>query len=80
MAREYTPHLVQHEYVNSATQKNWAISQVKSESDWLMVLDAAWRIDNVGFAEARVEISLIKFYVADVMMRLIAETGASASA
>ena len=40
LAREYTPHLVQHEYVNSATQKNWAISQVKSESDWLMVLDA----------------------------------------
>jgi acyl-CoA dehydrogenase len=37
----------------------------------LMVLDAAWRIDNVGFAAARVEISLIKFYVADVMMRLI---------
>jgi acyl-CoA dehydrogenase len=37
----------------------------------LMVLDAAWRIDSVGFAEARVEISLIKFYVADVMMRLI---------
>ena len=37
----------------------------------LMVLDAAWRIDSVGFAEARVEISLIKFYVADVMMRLL---------
>ncbi|MEQ9324569.1 MAG: acyl-CoA dehydrogenase family protein [Polyangiaceae bacterium] len=37
----------------------------------LMVLDAAWRIDDVGFAEARVEISLIKFYVADVMMRLL---------
>jgi acyl-CoA dehydrogenase len=37
----------------------------------LMVLDAAWRIDNVGFAEARVEISLIKFYAAGVMMRLI---------
>jgi len=37
----------------------------------LMVLDAAWRIDNVGFAQSRVEISLIKFHVADVMMRLI---------
>lgn len=37
----------------------------------LMVLDAAWKIDNVGFANARVEISIIKFYVADVMMRLV---------
>ncbi len=37
-AREYTDHVVQHEYVNSATQKNWAIAQAKG--DWLMVLDA----------------------------------------
>lgn len=37
----------------------------------LMVLDAAWKIDNIGFAEARVEISLIKFYVAGVMMRVV---------
>lgn len=37
----------------------------------LMVLDAAWKIDNIGFAKARVEISLIKFYVADVMMRVV---------
>jgi alkylation response protein AidB-like acyl-CoA dehydrogenase len=37
----------------------------------LMVLDAAWKIDNIGFADARVEISLIKFYVADVMMRVV---------
>jgi len=37
----------------------------------LMVLEAAWKIDNAGFAAARVEISIIKFYVSDVMMRLI---------
>jgi len=37
----------------------------------LMVLDAAWRIDNVGFADARVEISLIKFYAANVLMKLV---------
>jgi alkylation response protein AidB-like acyl-CoA dehydrogenase len=37
----------------------------------LAVLDAAWRIDNVGFADARIEISLIKFHVADVMMRVV---------
>ncbi|GAB4160002.1 MAG: glycosyltransferase family 2 protein [Planctomycetota bacterium] len=38
IAREFTSHIVQHEYVNSATQKNWAIPQCKT--DWIMVLDA----------------------------------------
>ena len=37
----------------------------------LMTLDAAWKIDNYGVKEARVEISLIKFYVAGVMMKVI---------
>jgi acyl-CoA dehydrogenase len=37
----------------------------------LMVLHAAWTIENKGFQMAREEVSLIKFYVADVMMRLI---------
>lgn len=42
IAREFTVHIVQHEYVNSATQKNWAIPQVKS--DWIMVVDADERV------------------------------------
>ena len=42
IAREYTDHIVQHEYVNSATQKNWAIPQ--AASDWIMVLDADERV------------------------------------
>ncbi len=42
IAREYTDHVVQHEYVNSATQKNWAIPQVASE--WVMVVDADERV------------------------------------
>jgi glycosyltransferase involved in cell wall biosynthesis len=42
IAREFTDHVVQHEYVNSATQKNWAIPQV--ESDWVMVVDADERV------------------------------------
>lgn len=42
IARAYTDHVVQHEYVNSATQKNWAIPQVKS--DWVMVVDADERV------------------------------------
>jgi alkylation response protein AidB-like acyl-CoA dehydrogenase len=37
----------------------------------LMVLQAAWKIDQQGFAAVREEISLIKFYVADVMMRVV---------
>ncbi len=48
-----------------------AESRAEINAARLMVLDAAWRIDNIGFAAARVEISLIKFYAADVMMRLI---------
>jgi glycosyltransferase involved in cell wall biosynthesis len=42
IARQFTDHVVQHEYVNSATQKNWAIPQVTT--DWVMVLDADERI------------------------------------
>ncbi|MBL7222642.1 MAG: glycosyltransferase family 2 protein [Candidatus Brocadiae bacterium] len=42
IAREFTDHIVQHEYVNSATQKNWAIPQVGT--DWVMVLDADERV------------------------------------
>ncbi len=38
IAREYTNHIVQHEYVNSATQKNWAIPQ--AQNDWIMVIDS----------------------------------------
>jgi alkylation response protein AidB-like acyl-CoA dehydrogenase len=37
----------------------------------LAVLHAAWTIDNVGFSAARTEISCIKFYVADIMMRVV---------
>jgi alkylation response protein AidB-like acyl-CoA dehydrogenase len=37
----------------------------------LMVLHAAWTIENKGFQMAREEVSIIKFYVADVMMRLV---------
>ena len=34
---------VQHEYVNSATQKNWIIPQAKNE--WIFILDADERVD-----------------------------------
>jgi acyl-CoA dehydrogenase len=37
----------------------------------LMVLDCAWKIDAVGFAAAREEVSLIKFHTADVLMDVL---------
>jgi alkylation response protein AidB-like acyl-CoA dehydrogenase len=37
----------------------------------LMVLEAAWKIDTGGLEAAREEISLIKFFVADVLSRVI---------
>ena len=49
------------------------VAEARAEIDAarLMVLQAAWTIDKKGFAAAREQVSLIKFYVADVMMRVI---------
>lgn len=38
LAREYTDHVVTHEYVNAAAQRNWALPQIDTE--WTLVLDA----------------------------------------
>jgi glycosyltransferase involved in cell wall biosynthesis len=38
IARRYTDRVVVHEYVNAATQRNWAIPQIDTE--WTLVLDA----------------------------------------
>ena len=42
IAREYADRLLQHEYVNSAEQKNWAIPQ--ASHDWVMIVDTDERI------------------------------------
>ena len=42
IASEYTDRIVQHEYINSATQKNWAIPQ--ASNDWVMILDSDERV------------------------------------
>jgi alkylation response protein AidB-like acyl-CoA dehydrogenase len=49
------------------------VAEARAEIDAsrLMVLHAAWTIEKKGFSAARDQVSLIKFYVADVMMRLI---------
>lgn len=38
VARRYTDHVVVHEYVNAADQRNWALPQIATE--WTLVLDA----------------------------------------
>ncbi len=48
-----------------------AESRAEINSARLMVLHAAWMIDRHGAREARDEISLIKFHVANTMMRVL---------
>jgi glycosyltransferase involved in cell wall biosynthesis len=38
VARRYSRHVVAHEYVNAADQRNWALPQI--ETEWTLVLDA----------------------------------------
>jgi len=49
------------------------VAEARAEIDAsrLMVLNAAWTIEHKGFHAARDFVSTIKFYVADVMMRLV---------
>jgi len=42
IARRYTDRILQREYINSASQKNWAIPQTKHQ--WVMVVDADERV------------------------------------
>lgn len=48
-----------------------AESRAEIDAARLMVLNAAWTIEKKGFAAAREQVSLIKFYVANVMLQLI---------
>lgn len=47
VAKQYTKHVVMHEYVNAAAQRNWAIPQI--ETEWTLVLDAdEWVSDELA--------------------------------
>ncbi len=48
-----------------------AEARAEIEASRLMVLQAAWTIEHKGFNVARDQVSLIKFFVADVMLRLV---------
>ncbi len=43
ICREYTDCIVQHEYVNSAAQKNWALAQIQTE--WTLQIDSDERVE-----------------------------------
>jgi acyl-CoA dehydrogenase len=49
------------------------VAEARAEIDAsrLMVLHAAWTIEKKGFAAARDQVSLIKFFVANVMLQLV---------
>lgn len=42
IARRHGAHVIQHEYINSATQKNWAIPQ--ATHPWVLIVDADERV------------------------------------
>jgi len=47
VARRYSDHVVTHEYVNAAAQRNWALPQI--ETEWTLVLDAdEWISDELA--------------------------------
>ncbi|MBW2615961.1 MAG: acyl-CoA dehydrogenase family protein [Deltaproteobacteria bacterium] len=52
--------------------QSWiAESAADIQASKLMVLHAAWKMQNLGVKEAREEISLIKFFVAGVMQKVV---------
>ncbi len=51
IVRRYGARVIQHEYINSAKQKNWAIPQCKNE--WVLQMDADERLDAELQAEIR---------------------------
>jgi len=54
------------------TVQNWiADSYAEIQAARMLTLHAAWKIDQVGQKEARVEISLIKFYGANMLMNVL---------
>ena len=54
------------------TIQNWiAESRAEIDAARLLVHHAGWKIDKVGAKEARIDVSVIKFFVAGVMSRVV---------
>lgn len=43
ICRQYTDRIYQHEYINSATQKNWALQHVRTE--WILQVDSDEQVE-----------------------------------
>jgi acyl-CoA dehydrogenase len=74
MCRHITRRKIDHEKTLATRQiaQAWvAEARAEIEAARLMVLHAAWTIEKKGFAVARDHVSLIKFFVADIMLRVI---------
>ena len=59
IARKHGVKIIQHEYINSASQKNWAIPQASSE--WVLIIDA----DEIPEENLKTEISEFLVQVTD---------------
>jgi len=69
VARELTPGQM---LASQQTVQNWiAESRAEIDAARLMVLHAAWKIDQVGTRDARIEISTIKFSTAKAMLNTV---------
>jgi glycosyltransferase involved in cell wall biosynthesis len=44
IAKRFTDEVYQHEYVNSAAQKNWAMANLPIRGDWTLIVDADERV------------------------------------
>lgn len=54
------------------TIQNWiAESAAEIEATRTLVLQTAWKIENIGFESAKNEVSMIKYHTANVMQRVI---------
>ncbi len=55
ICREYTDWIVQHEYVNSAKQKNWSMDQI--ETEWTLQLDSDEELEPETIAEIQTKLA-----------------------
>jgi glycosyltransferase involved in cell wall biosynthesis len=68
IANKFTEDVYQHEYVNSATQKNWALQNLPIKGNWVFILDADERIpaelaDEIQRLLARDDERLVGYFV-----------------
>ena len=59
IARRYATRILQHEYINSAAQKNWVIPQ--AQHDWVLIVDSDERVTPELQAEVKAILSAPQF-------------------